>query len=202
MSSLNDSLVGAVTFRQLSGSGKPYFWAINVRCIAQVLLLGKDVCRRYLIIANILLCGLDHTLKKSIKTSLWICPSIGSSPNRKWRAGILLDLLRIKIPRRIFLWKMFKGARWELLRAKEDNPDLMIGLIYVLMRWYFKAGLRRHLLLNAGPRRLKIAFLPFDIRRSTFLRSWSTPLTIWPKCSLSVETSIGLSSKCHGEMSE
>ena len=76
--------------------------------------------------------------------SLWIFPSIGNSPRRKWRAAMLDDLLRLSMPLRVFLWNIDREYRFVVLSEKEDKPDLRIGQEYVLNKLIFTTGLRRH----------------------------------------------------------
>ena len=89
------------------------------------------------------------------------------------------------------------GERFQ--HTKEDKPLWRIRQVYVLNRWIFTEGLRRHLYENAGPNNPKILYRAFLILKSTFFCSCSTPLTICPRCSLSNLTFTFTPSNIHGE---
>ena len=92
-----------------------------------VLLFSMEDDRRYFTISYIFESGLDHTEKNRAKISLWIFASIGSSPVKKWMAGVDACLLSCNTPFRDFLWKTLRGEREVLFKTNEDIPDRRTG---------------------------------------------------------------------------
>ena len=64
-----------------------------------------------------------------MKKYLWIFPSIGNSPVKKYIEGVGADLLRFKMVLSVFCSNRAKGSKDEDLRVKDDRPDLRIGLV-------------------------------------------------------------------------
>ena len=101
-------------------------------CADHVLLFSLLCSSRYFTISYTFVSGLDHILKNIEKISLWIFPSIGSSPVRKCMEGVGAVKLSFKIDFRVFLWNIERGSKLDDLKANEESPDLATGQVNVL----------------------------------------------------------------------
>ena len=60
-------------------------------------------------------------------TSLWSCPSIGSSPHKKYKLETGEQKLCFRKPLKILFWKIWSGFILDGRRGNADRPDLRIG---------------------------------------------------------------------------